>query len=193
MPLSPPKPRNHFHTRQIRCDGYARPDGLWEIEATITDTKTYGFPNEWRGEVKPGEPIHGMSMRIAYDDDYVIREAEAAMDFSPFETCATVAPNFAKLVGLKIGPGFNRKVKELVGGTAGCTHLVELLAPMATVAFQTTAAGARRHREEMYGLPPKSEVEDAPTVPRVLDSCVSWDSRGPNVKKFMPEYYRGDE
>lgn len=193
MPLSPPKPRDHFHTRQIRCDGYARPDGLWEIEATITDTKTYSFPNDWRGEVKPGEAIHGMSMRIAYDDDYVIREAEAAMEFSPFETCAAVAPNFSRLVGLKIGAGFNRKVKEVLGGTAGCTHLVELLAPMATVAFQTTAGGARRRREQLYDMPVKSKAQDTPTVPGLLDACHSWDSRGPNVKKFLPGHYRGQE
>ena len=63
MPLSPPQPREHMHTRDITCTGYRRADGLWDIEGHLTDTKTYAFTNDERGEVPPGVPVHEMRIR----------------------------------------------------------------------------------------------------------------------------------
>lgn len=34
-------PRRLAHTRQIVCSGYVRDDGLYDIEARMTDTKDY--------------------------------------------------------------------------------------------------------------------------------------------------------
>ena len=40
MPLSvTPVSRIRKHTRSVRFDGYARADGLWDIEAHLTDVK----------------------------------------------------------------------------------------------------------------------------------------------------------
>jgi hypothetical protein len=36
--------RQHVHRRSITLDGYVRTDGLIEVEAELTDVKTYGFP-----------------------------------------------------------------------------------------------------------------------------------------------------
>src|SRR3712207_6546677 len=63
--------------------------------------------------------------------------SESSSDHTPYAICPGAAPNFARLAGLKIGPGFNRAVAERVGGVQGCTHLRELLGQMATVAYQT--------------------------------------------------------
>jgi hypothetical protein len=42
MPLpSPAVPRTHIHTRRIACEAYEREDGLWDVEANMTDVKTY--------------------------------------------------------------------------------------------------------------------------------------------------------
>ena len=71
MPLSRPAPRKHIHTREIRCRGYHRKDGLWDIEAFLVDTKTYGFDNVDRGRIDAGEPIHGMWIRLTVDEDLV--------------------------------------------------------------------------------------------------------------------------
>ena len=40
MPLSRAVPRDHIHTREIRCRGFRRRDGLWDIEGVLEDTKT---------------------------------------------------------------------------------------------------------------------------------------------------------
>ena len=71
-PLSAPVERKHLHTRRYEFQGYQRTDGLWDIEGRMTDTKTYGFPNEWRGEIKADEPIHDMWLRLTLDDDLVV-------------------------------------------------------------------------------------------------------------------------
>jgi hypothetical protein len=40
LPLPPPLPRDELHMRRIEMRGYRRHDGLYDIEARITDTKT---------------------------------------------------------------------------------------------------------------------------------------------------------
>ena len=49
-------------------------------------------------------------------------------------------PDKAKRAAEAIGPdalGLSADVRERLGGTEGCTHIVELLGPVATTAFQT--------------------------------------------------------
>ncbi len=188
MPLSPPKPREKFHTRRITCEGYARLDGLWEVEAHMTDTKTYPIENRWRGAIEPGTPIHEMRLRVAFDETLTIREIEAATDNSPFEICPAITPKFTALIGLKMGSGFNRRVKEIMGGIHGCTHLVEMLAPVATVAFQTLAPGARRRHAELLGQPQPQPAQDREGV-SFLDTCHAWARTSPVVKHFLPKHY----
>ena len=64
MPLSPPAERELLHTRAIEINGYRRADGQFDIEARLTDTKTYAFGNQDRGTIEPGTPLHGMLARM---------------------------------------------------------------------------------------------------------------------------------
>ena len=194
MAFPPAAPRTHLHNRTIDCQGYLRDDGFWDIEARIVDVKTYTVDNRWRGPLEPGNPIHNMGLRLTIDHTFTVREVASTMDDQPHEICHEVLGNFQRLVGLRIGPGWNRKVKELVGGSAGCTHLVDLLGPMATVAFQTTAsdaakAMARKLKPELY--PETKAARDK--KPFVLNGCYTWRSDSPAVKDLYPLHYTGDE
>jgi len=171
MPLSPPADRTALHTRRITIHGYQRSDGLIDVEAALTDTKPYDFGNEDRPLIRAGEPLHGMQMRLTLDDELRIVTCEASMDYTPYTICPGVAPNFAALAGLQIKPGFLRAAIGRVAGTAGCTHLRELLQQIATTAFQT-AYSLRVQR----GMQPGSSdglvgtcyayAEDSPVVTR---------------------------
>ena len=190
MPLSPPAvPREHIHTRVVDCRGYRRDDGLWDIEGHITDTKTYAFANDFRGELAPGTPVHDMWLRLTVDDKLVIHAVEAATDASPYAVCPAVAPKFQCLKGLRIYPGFQKQVRDLLGGTAGCTHLVELLGPVATTAFQTIFP----YREHQRSLSPAlRQPSDKPRrKPRLIDSCHAFASDGEVVKRYWPDFYTG--
>jgi hypothetical protein len=175
MPLSPPADRQHLHTRSIEMRGYERADGLFDIEAHLVDTKSYPFENVDRGQVPVGEPLHGMWVRLTVGEDMVIRACEAVSDYTPYRICPEAAPSFAALAGVAVGPGFNRAVKERVGGPLGCTHLREVLAQMATVAFQTI--GPLRWRREAAAREAAIARGETPTTrPRTLplNSCYAY-------------------
>lgn len=130
-------PRRLTHTREVVCRGYEREDGLWEIEGSLLDTKTYPFHTVHRGHIPAGEGIHRMTLCLTVDNDLLIRDARALTEQSPYRVCREVNAAYDALVGLRIGPGFTRRVKEMFAGVKGCTHLTELLGPVATTAFQT--------------------------------------------------------
>ncbi|TCH96607.1 DUF2889 domain-containing protein [Roseococcus sp. SYP-B2431] len=185
MPLSSPSPRKLSHLRDISLRGYAREDGQVDIEAHLTDTKTYGFPSEHRGDVHPGDPIHGMWVRMTVDMEMRITACEAVSDHTPFAVCPGATPNFAKLAGLTIGAGFNRAVNERVGGVLGCTHLREVIAQMATVAFQTVWPMRKRQQDEQR----QAEAAGAPRKrPHLLGTCHAYAPDSPVVRKKWPEW-----
>ena len=187
MPLSAPETdRRLIHTRMIEMQGFARADGLYDIEAHLVDTKTYAFENMDRGAIPAGEPLHGMWLRLVVGEDMVIRACEASTDFAPYAVCPGAAPNFSALAGVSIGMGFNRAVKDRVGGSVGCTHLRELLAQMATVAFQTIGPLKwRKAREEAArlkeaGLPPPGPIRKLP-----IGSCLAYAPDSPVVARHQ--------
>ena len=177
MPLSPPAPRKQLHTRAIELCGYEREDGLFEVEATLTDTKTYVFSNSDRGEITPGVPLHGMLSRMTYDGAMLIHRFESVTEFGPYFACPSAAANFADLAGLTIGRGFIRAANERVGGIKGCTHLRELLGQMGTVALQTVV------RQRMQAN------RTAVTRPALLDTCLAYEDGGVIARRTWPEYY----
>lgn len=194
MPLSSAEPREHLHTRQVECRGFRRADGLWDIEGHITDVKTTGFDNDYRGRIEPGTPIHEMWMRLTLDDTLTIRAVEVCTDASPFAICTGAVPNYQKLVGLSIRPGFTRKSRALLGGVMGCTHLTELLGPVATTAFQTIFPVLAREREEMKAVSGdgSSRQDGDQKRPALLNTCHAFASDGSLVKRRWPDFYTGE-
>ena len=187
MPLPSPAPREPIHVRTIECRGYRRADGLWDIEGHLVDTKTYGFDSSWRGEVAAGTAIHDMWIRLTVDDELIVRGIEAVTDSSPYEVCPTITGNFQRLVGLPIRSGWTQRVRELLGGVEGCTHLVELLGPVATTAFQTIFPWRNRQRRAAG----EADEANADRAPRLLNTCHAFRSDGPVVKREWPAAYTG--
>jgi hypothetical protein len=138
MPLPRATARKLLHMRDIQLRGYEREDGMFDIEVRMTNIKTYSWSNHDRGAINAGDPLHDMWMRLTIDRDMTIQAVDAAMDGTPFAICPAVAPNYQRLIGLTIGRGFLKSAMQRLGGVEGCTHLRELLQPLATVAFQTS-------------------------------------------------------
>ena len=182
MPLSPPAERDPIHRRRYQFHGFRRKDGLWDIEGHITDVKSYAFPNRYRGEIPAGEPIHDMWIRLTLDDRFVVQAIEAQTDAGPFSLCPAVTPNFDRIVGLTVGPGWRRAIRSRLGGVEGCTHLNELLNAMATAAFQTIYPILARE---------KGEASDS-SRPPLIDSCHAFASDGEVVREHWPEHYTGE-
>jgi hypothetical protein len=199
MPLSPPQERELLHSRDIVLRGYQRADGLYDIEAQLTDSKSYGTANRDRHYIEAGEPIHGMWLRITVDETRRIVDCEAASDYTPYAICPTAAPNFSRLVGLQIKPGFLREAAALVGGTVGCTHLRELLQQMATTAYQTIDPFRAKREADVAGDPdtPGSDSLDERATskmggaPAILNTCIAYGTDSPVVQRRWPDLYTG--
>lgn len=185
MSLSPPAPRRHLHTRTIRCEGFERDDGLFDIEASIVDQKTYAVEEPYRGLREAGRHVHDMQVRLTLDREMTVRAIEVATNEAPYAPCFTVAPAFQKLVGAKVGGGWRRAVQEAVGGTKGCTHLKELLMPAATVAFQTLASWPRAGKVATESAPDADREK-----PYFIDGCKAWAADGPVVERLFPLHFR---
>ena len=166
--LSEPTEREQVHTRDIELKGFRRTDGLIDVEGVLKDVKTYDFPNRERGIVHAGEAIHHMEIRITINDALEIVAAEAVTHAGPYQICPAATRVFDRLVGVGIGPGWRSKVRQAIGGIEGCTHITELMGPVATVAYQTLfGEKARRDREQ--GI--KTD-ESKPTSLEIANTCI---------------------
>jgi hypothetical protein len=178
--------RRQVHTRSIRIDAFARDDGLWDIEATLTDTKQKDFELA-SGTRKAGDPVHRMTLRVTIDTRLNIVDAAVESPWVPYPGyCDTIAPAYEKLIGLSLVHDFRRRVRERLGGINGCTHVTELADVLPTAAIQALAG---------EGVDPASAARAsvAPTErkPFQLDRCHAMATTAPAVAKFYPRWYRG--
>ena len=170
--LSPPAEREDRHNRQVSCHGYARKDGLLDIEGELIDTKAYDFPSSTHGIITSGTPVHHMQVRITIDFEMVIQHAEAVTINGPYAVCPKGAENITGLIGLKIGPGWKRKVQAAIGGSKGCTHITELMGPMATTAFQTLYGEKARQERNAVGADQSQQLKTP--LPSLTNSCIAY-------------------
>lgn len=174
--IEPTVAREPLHTRAIEIRGYKRADGLYDIEGHLVDTKPYDF--KLAAGVRPaGEPVHDMWLRITVDRQLNIVDAQAAMDAMPYlGECNAIEPAYRKLIGLAIRPGYQQRVKELLGGVRGCTHITELAGMLATAAFQSMAG---------------QRLQDPAKRPFQLDRCHALAVTSPVVGRYYPQWYQG--
>ena len=191
MPLSQATKREQIHNRSISIIAYQRADGLVDVEGHILDIKPFSH-HLLDSHRAAGDPVHDLWLRLVINRDMVVQSAEAKLDVGAHGICHLVAPNFAALAGLQIGPGWNRMVRERVGHGRGCTHLVEMLAQMATTAMQ--AIWTERA--------PMGEAEDSRdgegTAPRrlpasMLNTCYTYNHDSKFVQKYFPDDYQAAE
>ena len=176
MSLPDPVSRRHLHTRTIKCEGFERDDGLYDIEAQIIDAKAYATDEPYRGHRPTGAHVHDMQVRLTLDRGMTVREIAVITNHAPYDVCPSVAPGYQALIGAKVGAGWRAAVAAAVGRTKGCTHITELLMPMATVAFQTMG--------NWKPGPPDGQK------PHFIDGCKAWAADGPVVQRLFPMHYR---
>ena len=181
LPRSMPLPvsdieRELVHTRRVRYEGYKRADGLWDIEAHLTDVKSHDVKLK-TGVRRAGLPIHDMVVRVTIDRKLNVVDALSVSDAVPYPGgCETIGPAYKKLIGLNLAKKFREAVKERLGGVLGCTHITEMLAGLPTAAIQSFAGEMREER--------------APgRRPFQLDRCHAMDTTGATVMQWYPEWH----
>lgn len=178
LPIAAPH-RQLKHRRRIDVQVYARGDGLWEVDAEISDVKTRDV--SLAGGICPaGSPIHDMLLRLVVDEQFNIVEAGSETRAMPYPGhCDEHGDAYRRLVGLNLMRGFRHAVRERLGGSAACTHLTELTQVLPTAVVQAFAGDVLNTREG-----------DSEQRPFQLDGCHALRSDGPAVKVHYPRWYR---
>lgn len=183
MPLLPPTSRRALtHTRTIQVDAFIRDDGLWELDAHITDIKASDLELA-RGILPAGEAVHDLWLRLTLDNLYTVVEVAVHSEAMPYPGhCNTVAPVYNQLVGLNLLKGFRYMLKERVGGALACTHLTELAQILPTVALQAFSG------ETSIGSTAPTRLSTGDKKPFQVGSCYALRSDGAVVAQFYPKW-----
>lgn len=179
MTIPQPAERREVHHRTYDIRAYERSDGLFDVEARLVDRKPFDFHRIDEDPLPAGNPLHDLSIRLSVDRDFVVREIAAASTATPFSICKSAESTLNVLVGERIAKGWSSKLKEHLRGTRSCTHLMEMLMPMATVAIQ----GIR-------GLERESGIRDSEeSASARINSCFAYADFRAVVMKFWPAHY----
>jgi hypothetical protein len=174
--------REEVHHRQIDLRFYRRTDGLYEVEGWLVDRKRHPFRRQLADEDTPaGAPLHDIRVRLVIDESLVVHDATATMTVTPFDICTGAEQTLSPLKGLRIGKGWNQQVRDLLAGAACCTHIRELLGPMATTAYQ----GLAPLRIAQLNAP-----ENAAQRKARVDSCYAYAAHREVVARLWPELHR---
>jgi hypothetical protein len=173
--------RKELHHRQLDIRFFQRSDGLFEVEGRLLDRKTHPFRRLLHEHDTPaGTPLHDICVRMVIDESLLVHEASASLAASPFDVCRGAANTLAPLKGLRIGAGWNKRVRELLGGAASCTHVMELLGPMATTVFQGLAPQRLARLTSQGNDEQKSKI----------DSCYAYASHREVVARLWPNRHK---
>lgn len=180
LPAALPK-RTLKHRRNIEVEVFARGDGLWEVDAHISDIKTRDA--SLAGQVRSaGQPIHDMILRVVIDEQFNILEAGAQTDWMPYTgLCDQHGDAYGQLVGLNLLKGFYANVKTRLGGTRGCTHITELTQVLPTAVVQAFAGEVTAIREDSG---------DSELPPFQINRCHALRDDAPAVRLFYPRWYK---
>jgi|SRR5690554_2053052 len=173
--------RELLHQREIKFFGYKRRDGLYEIEGRVLDTKPIDFriPNGGR-LVEANKPIHDLSICIVFDKNMEIISTSSTPRSYPYADCQFGGRRLESLIGAKIGPGWHKVVRDRLAKEDVCTHLRELLIPLATAAIQSMhlEREIEAHKVDHNGKPVR------------LNSCLAYNESGELVREFWPDFYK---
>jgi hypothetical protein len=173
--------REEIHQRSIDLRFYRRKDGLYEVEGRLLDTKRHRFRRQLaEADTPAGEPLHDIIVRLVLDDSLTVHDAQAELRTTPFQVCKGAAQTLVPLKGLRVGAGWTRRVRELLGGAASCTHIAELLGPLATTAFQGLAPARLARLND-----PQNESQRGAKV----DSCYAYAAEREIVARLWPHLH----
>jgi len=181
LPAATPH-RQLKHRRTIDVQVFARGNGLWEVDAHLTDVKTRDMT--LAGGVRPaGTPVHDLLLRLVVDEKFNILESGAQTTLMPYPGhCDDYGTAYERLAGLNLLKGFRQAVKEQLGGVLGCTHLTEMAQVLPTAVVQAFAGEVINTQE---GGQPFGEQR-----PFQLDRCHALRSDGPAVRTYYPRWFK---
>jgi len=130
--------------------------------------------------------IHSLSIKGTISlPDLTIRSIEATALHQPYPECAASLDPVRQLVGLRIRSGYSNRVRELLGGTAGCSHFLALALDLGASHTLTTYLRVREKVQSSQINQQNSKWMRAALViePRLENACIALQSESRPVKQ----------
>lgn len=168
-----------LHSRTIEMKTYALDDDTVLVEGWLRENRYHNVYDITGEEIEKG-PVHHMAIRLKVGGTpMTILDAEAEMVHVPLEFCHETLDRFQQIIGLRISTGFQKKIRDLMGGEKGCAHLTHLLTVMSQAVFQGYVA---HKREKPHPVP--QSLDEVAGLEILLGSCRSWREDGPKMEKL---------
>jgi hypothetical protein len=168
------------HRRQIDVQVFSRGNGLWEVDAVLTDTKTR-VADMLDGPRPAGTPIHDMLLRLVVNEKLDILEAGSVTRWMPYNgICNDHDDAYGGLVGMNLLQNFRLAMRKKLGGVLGCTHITELAQTLPTAVVQAFAGEVIDTRGTAEGA----------QQPFQIDRCHALRADGDIVRLHHPRWYR---
>jgi hypothetical protein len=179
-----------IHTRQYETRVYQVSDDELLVRGAVSDMKPAGLYVV--GDPEPME-IHQMQLELRVSlPTLEITQAGVVFETHPHSECPLIARDYAKLVGISVARGFNRKIRDLFGGAKGCTHTNALLQAMAPAVIQSTWSVSIRDGRKKGGAIGLGASEDREK--RILantNTCHIWSETGEHVASLRAGTHSG--
>ncbi len=148
------------------------------VEGEIKDTRLCQYYLV-TGEKKEPGILHNMKVTMRVNGNALtISDMHVDVKHYPREECIDANKNIQNLNGLSITRGFTKAVKDILGGTKGCTHVVNCILAMAPAAVQ----GYWAYKAQK---PVTKEFANQGSMSHYLiDTCYVWRKDGPMIKRL---------
>jgi len=169
-----------LHHRNIDFRGYMRSDGYFQVRARLADERPVGsLQPESSPSTNETEKIHALGVDIIFDAQMIVRAVRTWSATYPYKECPSGGNALQAIIGLRIGAGWSSEVRKRLPGAGVCTHLKEILIPMASAAYQTMTFQRLR----------QPDVLNESGRPIKIDSCYAYRASGELVQKRWPQFH----
>lgn len=164
------------HSRSIDMKSYILDAETILIEGWLRDDRFVKIYDTTGAEMDRG-PVHYLTIRLKVGGaSPTILDAEAEMPHVPLEFCRTALDTIPKIIGMRLQAGFVKKVRALMGGVKGCSHLTHLLTVMSQAALHGYITNKWRQRQ-----PVATSLDEVEDIEFLVGSCRSWAEDGPKL------------
>jgi hypothetical protein len=163
-----------IHQRAITIKTFEIDDDSLVIEGTLIDDRLCKTFIYLLSQIVDPKTVHHIIVRMGLSvPDLIIRSINTDMHEVPHEACRDLIHVGDKLVGVSLTQGFNKNIKQVLGGINGCLHLYNLLLSMRSAAFQGFFAYCSRVQEDGSLRQPYFDES------LIMNSCHVWSESGP--------------
>ncbi len=180
------KNKTKVHSRDIQLATYPHEDSTIIVHGILKDLRLKKIFDVTGKMLEPGV-IHHMDVKLLVSSNpLTIEVAEIVMIHVPMDECRNTLDTIKQLHGIKIKSGFSKKIREIMGGNKGCTHLCQLINTMSQEIVQGWLTQKSRKKS-----PALENLENFKEKAYLIDSCRMWTKDGPKIKQLKAEMAKG--